>query len=66
MGVDPERLRLEHISAGEGARYAEVVNHFSAAMAELGPSGLNAKQKEKMLKVTTQVSRREDTKTKSL
>jgi heterodisulfide reductase subunit A len=35
-GVDPDRLRLEHISAGEGARFAQVVDRFTVAMAALG------------------------------
>jgi heterodisulfide reductase subunit A len=35
-GLDPDRLQLVHISAGEGARFAEAVDRFTAAMAELG------------------------------
>ena len=30
IGVSPERLRLEWVSAGEGTRFAEVMNEFSA------------------------------------
>ncbi len=37
MGIEDERLRLEWISASEGARYAEVVNEMSARVAKLGP-----------------------------
>lgn len=37
MGIDDDRLRLEWISASEGARYAEVVNEMSAKVAKLGP-----------------------------
>lgn len=37
MGIEDERLRLEWISASEGARYAEVVNEMSAKVAKLGP-----------------------------
>jgi len=38
-GVDPERLRLEWISASEGIRFAEVMNGFSNAIKEIGPLG---------------------------
>ena len=37
MGIEDDRLRLEWISASEGARYAEVVNEMSARVAKLGP-----------------------------
>ena len=30
LGVNPDRLRLEWVSAGEGTRFAEVMNDFSA------------------------------------
>jgi F420-non-reducing hydrogenase iron-sulfur subunit len=39
IGVSPDRLRLEYISASEGSRYAEVMNDFSAKAKELGPLG---------------------------
>ncbi len=39
MGLNPERLRIEQMSAGEGIRYAEVMNDFSAKLHELGPLG---------------------------
>jgi heterodisulfide reductase subunit A len=37
IGIDPKRLRLEGISAGEGARFAKIVNSFSEAIKSLGP-----------------------------
>jgi len=37
VGVNPERLRLEWISASEGSRFAEVMNDFSKKLKELGP-----------------------------
>ncbi|MBA7507810.1 hypothetical protein ES706_06537 [subsurface metagenome] len=37
LGVEPERLRLEWISASEGARFAEVVSDFTNTIKELGP-----------------------------
>ena len=39
VGVDPERLRLEWVSAGEGIRFAEVMNDLSAKIKSLGPLG---------------------------
>ena len=37
IGVNPERLRLEWISASEGSRFAEVMNDFSKKLKEIGP-----------------------------
>lgn len=39
VGVNPERLRLEWVSAGEGIRFAEIMNDFSAKIRSLGPFG---------------------------
>jgi len=38
MGIEPERLKLEWISASEGKQFAELVNSFTETIAELGPS----------------------------
>jgi len=38
-GVDPQRLRIEWISASEGVRFAEVMNDFTGKLRELGPIG---------------------------
>lgn len=37
MGIEPERLRLEWISASEGKQYAELINSFTQKITELGP-----------------------------
>jgi F420-non-reducing hydrogenase iron-sulfur subunit len=37
IGVNPERLRLEWVSASQGLRYAEVVTDFTNKLKELGP-----------------------------
>jgi F420-non-reducing hydrogenase iron-sulfur subunit len=37
IGVRPERLRLEWVSASEGSRFADVMNNFSKKLKELGP-----------------------------
>jgi F420-non-reducing hydrogenase iron-sulfur subunit len=39
IGLNPERLRLEWISASEGSRFAGVINGFSKKVKELGPLG---------------------------
>ena len=39
IGLDPERLRIEFISSGEGIRFAELMNEFSATVRRLGPIG---------------------------
>jgi F420-non-reducing hydrogenase iron-sulfur subunit len=37
FGIEPERLRLEWVSASEGARFAEVVADFTKIVKEMGP-----------------------------
>jgi len=37
FGISPERLRLEWISASEGARFAQVVTEFTDTIKKLGP-----------------------------
>lgn len=39
IGINPERLRLEWVSAGEGIRFAEVMNDYGAKIKSLGPFG---------------------------
>jgi F420-non-reducing hydrogenase iron-sulfur subunit len=39
IGLNPERLRLEWMSASEGNRFAEVMNDFSKQVKALGPLG---------------------------
>jgi heterodisulfide reductase subunit A len=39
-GLEPERLRLEWISAGEGRKIAEVMDEFSNQLKKLGPNPL--------------------------
>lgn len=40
LGIKPDRLKLEWVSAAEGQRFAEVVNGFVETIKELGPSPL--------------------------
>ncbi len=39
IGVNPERLRLEWVSAGEGIRFAHIMNEFVPKIEKLGPLG---------------------------
>ena len=50
IGVSPDRLRLEWISASEGTRFAEVMNDFSKRLKELGPLGKGEGLEENGLK----------------
>ena len=39
IGLDPERLRIDLVSSGEGNRFAEIMNDFGTTVRELGPLG---------------------------
>jgi coenzyme F420-reducing hydrogenase delta subunit/Fe-S-cluster-containing hydrogenase component 2 len=39
IGLNPERLRVAFMSAGEGNRFAEVVDHFTQTIKDIGPLG---------------------------
>jgi hypothetical protein len=40
IGLNPERLRLEWVSAGEGIRFAGIMNEFVPCIEKLGPIGI--------------------------
>lgn len=40
LGIEPERLALEWVSAAEGQRFARVVNDFISTIKEFGPCSL--------------------------
>jgi len=42
LGIEEGRLRLEWISAAEGARFAQVIGEFTDTVRRLGPSPLGA------------------------
>jgi len=39
IGLNPDRLRLEWVSAGEGIRFANIMNEFGSEVENLGPLG---------------------------
>jgi heterodisulfide reductase subunit A len=52
IGINPERLRHEYISAAEGAKYARAVDSFTAFLSESGPFTLSKEQSEKLRELT--------------
>jgi F420-non-reducing hydrogenase iron-sulfur subunit len=38
FGLEPERFRLEWVSAAEGPRFARVVGDFTEEIRQLGPN----------------------------
>jgi F420-non-reducing hydrogenase iron-sulfur subunit len=43
LGIEPARLRLEWISAAEGARFAQVIREFTEQVRALGANALHHK-----------------------
>ena len=50
-GLNPDRLRLEWVSASQGIRYSEVVTDFTEKLRELGPIGSGEGMDESTLKL---------------
>jgi F420-non-reducing hydrogenase iron-sulfur subunit len=51
FGIEEERVRLEWVSASEGARFAEVTNNFTQTVRNLGPNSFGSlKQSSKEAK----------------
>jgi F420-non-reducing hydrogenase iron-sulfur subunit len=44
FGLEPDRLRLEWVSASEGQRFADIVNDMTERVRRLGPNPLAAAQ----------------------
>jgi F420-non-reducing hydrogenase iron-sulfur subunit len=58
IGLNPDRLRLEWVSAGEGIRFAEVMNDFGQKIKSLGPLGKSEGMDEKELRFRIEASAR--------
>lgn len=43
LGLEPERVRLEWVSAAEGVKFAETIRDFVATVKGLGPNPLKKK-----------------------
>jgi coenzyme F420-reducing hydrogenase delta subunit len=50
IGLNPERLRLEWVSAGEGIRFANIIKEFVPGIEKLGPIGKSEGLEEHELK----------------
>ncbi len=46
LGIAPERVRLEWVSATEGAKFARVMKEFVAELKQLGPLHLEREEKK--------------------
>jgi F420-non-reducing hydrogenase iron-sulfur subunit len=59
IGLNPERLILEWVSAGEGIRFANIMNEFVPKIEKLGPlgkgEGLNVKELKFKLEAVTKL-----------
>jgi hypothetical protein len=54
IGIYPERVRIEWVSAGEGIRFANFMNEYSEELTNLGPLGKAEGMDEKILKFRLQ------------
>jgi F420-non-reducing hydrogenase iron-sulfur subunit len=50
IGLNPERLRIEWVSASEGIRFAEIVTDFTKKLKEMGPLGVGEGKDPEQLK----------------
>ena len=44
IGLEPERIKLEWVSASEGALFAEVMKDFTQTIQNLGPNPLKGRE----------------------
>jgi len=45
LGIEPERVEMFNLSAGEGPRFVEIAKEMSERIQELGPSPVNVQKK---------------------
>src|SRR3990172_5808007 len=57
-GINPDRLRLEWVSASQGNRYAEIVTNFTKQLKELGPLGTGEGLDQSTLKLKLEAIRK--------
>jgi len=56
-GLEPERLRLEWVSASEGQRFAQVVTEFTEQIRNIGPSPLSGEKPNQKIFENLQAAR---------
>ncbi len=54
LGLNPDRLSIEFMSAGEGILFAELMNEFSRKVNKIGPLGKSERIEENELKLRLQ------------
>lgn len=59
LGMSPERLRVEYVSAAEGIRFAEIVKNMSAQMQALGRDRIKAENSKMHLLLENMLRRKE-------
>jgi len=57
-GLNPDRLRLEWVSASEGIRFAEVVTDFTGRLKDLGPLGAGEGMDQNAVKLKLEAIRK--------
>jgi len=57
IGISPERIRLEWVSAAQGNRFAEVVTDFTNKLKELGPPGTSEGIEENRMKLKLEAAK---------
>jgi len=57
IGINPERLRLEWVSASQGIRFAEIMTDFAKKLKEIGPLGISEGIAEKDLKLKLEAAK---------
>ena len=55
IGINPDRLRLEWMSAAEGTRFAELINAFSNTLKSIGPLDGDANRHETKLEIANRL-----------
>jgi len=50
-GLEPDRLRLDWVSASEGQRFADIVTEFTGQVKKLGPSPVSGKKPDEKIMV---------------
>ena len=57
-GLEPERLRLEWVSAAEGSRFANMVKDFTTQLKSLGPSPLAGGKPDELILASVRAAER--------
>jgi coenzyme F420-reducing hydrogenase delta subunit len=59
LGMSPERLRVEYVSAAEGIKFAEIVKEMAAQINALGKDKINAENAKLRPVLENMLKRRE-------